>query len=176
MITQDNRLLSGYGRDTGSTIGPGGASVASSTTVTKVGNRTTTETTEIVGDKRIKKVTQETEVGGEVTEYIADEKKAGYDKYGGLTKEEYYEGKGGLEFDQATGLEFVTVSPGDASFRQGKLVEDECLAAGGGTSECYRKKREYQVEKGFYTKSKSSVGRDVYTPTFEVGERTKVAR
>lgn len=76
----------------GDTYGPAGASVATSTTVTKVGNRTTTETTEIVGDKKVKKVTQETVSGGEVTEVISEEKTSGTDKYGGVTKEQYYRG------------------------------------------------------------------------------------
>ena len=150
--------------------------MATSTTVTKVGNRTVTETTEIVGDKRIKKVTQETEVGGEVTEYIADEKKAGYDKYDGLTKEEYYEGKSNPTFDQATGVTFVTVSPGDAAFRGGKRVENECLDAGGSKNECRKKKQDWKVENGYLDVKYTESGRPVYTPTYEVGQRTKVAR
>jgi len=178
MITQDNKLLSGYGREVGSTIGPGGASVASSTTVTQVGNRTVTETTEIDGNKKVKKVTQETTTGGEVTEVISEEKTSGTDKYGGLTKEEYYEGKSNPTLDQSTGVTFVTVSTADAAFRGGKRVENECLDAGGGKHECRKKKIDWKVENGYLEKKKSKTGsgRDIYTPTYDTFERTKVAR
>lgn len=92
VLTLDNNLGSGYGRYTGDTVGPGGASVASSTTVTQIGNKTITETTEVSGTQKTQTVTEETEVGGEVVEVRSTEKNSSTDKYGGLTKEQYYAG------------------------------------------------------------------------------------
>lgn len=156
----------------GDTYGPAGASVATSTTVTKVGNRTVTETTEIEGNKKVKKVTQETTTGGEVTEVISEEKTSGTDKYGGLTKEEYYEGKTLVGLDQSTGLTLVDVSVSDAATRGFLRVQEECKESGGGRSECRKKAYEWKVENGYATKTES--GR--YQNTYEVGDRTRQVR
>jgi len=156
----------------GDTFGPAGASVATSTTTTQVGNRTVTETTEIEGNKKVKKVTQETTTGGEVTEVISEEKTSGTDKYGGLTKEEYYEGKTLVGLDQSTGLTLVDVSVSDAATRGFLRVQDECKESGGGRSECRKKAYEWKVENGYATKTES--GR--YQNTYEVGDRTREVR
>ena len=161
-----------YREGVGDTYGPAGASVATSTTTTKVGNRTVTETTEIVGDKKINKVTQETVSGGEVTEVISEERTSGTDKYGGLTKEEYYEGKTLVGLDQSTGLTLVDVSVSDAATRGFLRVQNECKESGGGRSECRKKAYEWKVENGYATKTES--GR--YQNTYEVGDRTRQVR
>jgi hypothetical protein len=126
----------------GDTYGPAGASVATSTTVTKVGNRTRTETTEIVGDSKINKVKEETVSGGEVVEVISEERTSGTDKYGGLTKEQYYRG--------------VVKQPDGSLMRSDRLeysralqkIKDDADAQGLSRNEKQRLVADYKVSRG----------------------------
>ena len=177
LLTSSNALTEqSIGRGTGSTVGPGGASVATNTVTSTVGNKTTTKKTVVEGNSKTTTVTEEQTTGGNVTVVRSDLKKTGTDKYGGLTREEYYEGKTLVGLDQASGLELVDVSTADAAFRGFQRVRDECRENGGGKSECHRKAKEWKVANGYATKKKSKSGRDIYVNTYEPFDRTRQAR
>jgi hypothetical protein len=179
---EKNYFGDGFRSAVGSSYGPAGSTVfteTKTTTVAKeqknIGNKKITNETVVDGNKKIQTETVEQTTGGGTT-IVKSEKKTGLDKYGGLTREEYYDGKTYVGFDQATGLELVDVSVADKAYRGFQKVVDECKARGGKSSQCRREGKEWKVANGYATKKESKSGRTIYVNTYEPFDKIRQAR